>query len=140
MLFTKKTEKTTDNFWQEFEEKTGEKVLSRGLGKYISGWKEFDEKKWEGWGLVIQTTGGFHFHHFPQYSWIDNFTRNTENETIKEKTLFISKEKIISADTIKETKWWRKIFSSLQSKLVIRYIDETETERRLVFEADFNFL
>jgi len=140
LLFTKKTEKTADDFWKEFEEKSGEKILSRSLGKYISGWQEFDNKRWEGWGLVIQTSGGFHFHHFPQYSWIDNFTRNAEKDPLKEKSIFISKEKIISTEVIKETKLWKKIFLPSQPKLVIRYTDETEIERRLIFEADFNLL
>ena len=137
MLF-KKNEKSPDTFWQDYEEKTGEKVLSRGLGRYISGWQEFDEKKWGGiWGLIITTSGGFRFHHFPQNSWIDVLTRFAEEEQVKEKTIFIPAEKIASSQLIKETRWWKKILSPSVPQLVIRYTDETGSVGRLLFEAEY---
>src|SRR5215471_4617258 len=111
-MLLRKQEQSPDAFWKEYEEKTGEKILSRGLGKYISGWKEFDEKKWNGiWGLIITTSGGFRFHHFPQNSWIDSLTRFAEKEQVTDKTIFIPAEKITSSQLIKETKWWKKILS-----------------------------
>jgi hypothetical protein len=135
----KKDEKSPDAFWREFEEKTGEKVLSRGLGKYICGWEEFDEKKWNGiWGLLISTSGGFRFHHFPQNSWIDAFTRFAEKEQPNEKALFIPKEKIASSQLIKETRWWKKIFSPSTPQLVICYTDEAGSVGRLVFETEYS--
>jgi len=138
-MFLKKDEKTKDAFWQEYEEKTGEKVLTCGLGKYIRGWEEFDEKKWGGiWGLLITTSGGFRFHHFPQNSWIDAFTRFAEKETANEKTIFIPRERIASSQFIKETKWWKKILDPFVPKLVIRYTDEAGVEKRLLFEAEYN--
>ena len=138
MLF-RKQEKSPDNFWREYEEKTGEKVLSRGLGKYISGWQEFDEKKWNGiWGLLITTSGGFRFHHFPQYSWIDAFTSFAEREPPKEKTIFIPKEKIASSQLIKETRWWKKIISPSAPRFVIRYTDEAGSVGQLLFEAEYS--
>jgi hypothetical protein len=134
----KKNEKSPDTFWQDYEEKTGEKVLSRGLGRYISGWQEFDEKKWGGiWGLIITTSGGFRFHHFPQNSWIDVLTRFAEEEQVKEKTIFIPAEKIASSQLIKETRWWKKILSPSVPQLVIRYTDEMGREGRLLFEAEY---
>ncbi|MDR0443378.1 MAG: hypothetical protein LBH44_08245 [Treponema sp.] len=141
MLF-RKTEKAADAFWQEYEEKLGEKVLARGLGKYVSGWDEFDNKKWGGiWGLIIATSGGFRFHHFPQMTWIDAFTRFAAQEQPKEKTIFIPKEKIISAELIKGTNLWKKIFSYTPPQLVIRYTDETSAqqtgEKRLLLEAEY---
>ena len=137
MLFGK-NEKPPDAFWREFEEKTGEKVLSRCLGKYVSGWEEFDEMKLGGiWGLLITTSGGFRFHHFPQNSWIDAFTRFVQKETVKEKTLFIPKEKIASSQLIKEAKWWKRIFNSTVPHFVIRYTDEAGSEKRLLFEAEY---
>jgi len=137
-MFLKKNEKTKDAFWREYEEKTGEKVLTRGLGKYISGWKEFDEKKWGGiWGLLITTSGGFRFHHFPQMSWMDALTRFAETGPIKEKTIFIPKEKIASSQFIKETKWWKRILSPSAPQLIIRYADEAGREERLLFEAEY---
>jgi len=135
-MFFKK-EKKTETFWQDFEEETGEKVLSRGLGKYITGWDEFDEKKWNGiWGLIITTSGGFRFHHFPQMSWMDAFTSFAAVKQPKERTIFIPQEKITSLDLVKETKWWKKILSPTPPQLVIRYLDEAGSERRLLFEAE----
>jgi len=137
MLF-RKPEQSSEDFWREYEEKTGEKVLSRGLGKYVSGWKEFDEKKWNGiWGLLITTSGGFRFHHFPQNSLIDAFTRFAETEPPKERTIFIPKEKIASLQLIKETKWWKKILSPSVPLLVIHYTDEAGSVGRLLFEAEY---
>ena len=138
-MFLKKDEQSPEDFWREFEEKTGEKVLSRGLGKYVSGWKEFDEKKWGGiWGLLITTSGGFHFHHFAQNSLIDAFTtRFAVNEPQKERTIFIPKEKIASSQLIRETKWWKKILSPSVPRLVIHYTDEAGKEARLLFEAEY---
>jgi len=136
-MFFRKPEQSPEAFWQEYEEKTGEKVISRGLGKYISGWKEFDEKNRGGlWGLIITTSGGFRFHHFPQNSWIDALTRFAEKEPPKEKTIFIPNEKIASSQLIKEPRWWKKIFSPSTPQLVIRYADEAGGERRLVFEVE----
>ncbi len=148
MLF-KKDEKSPDEFWREYEEKTGEKVLTRGLGKYVSGWDEFDKRKWNGlWGLVINTTGGFRFHHFPQNNIFDALIHlaANEREPLKEKTLFLPKEKIISQTFIKEEKWWKRLFSRSAPQLVISYIEETsdisveitgEKEKKLVFEAEY---
>jgi len=139
MWFKQKEEKSPDTFWQEFEEKTGEKVLARGLGKYVSGWDEFDEKKWGGlWGLIITTSGGFRFHHFPQNSWIDAFTSFVKTDPPKEKTIFIPQEKIISSDYLIEKKWWKKILSPSQPQLVIKYKDEAEKEQCLFFEAEYS--
>lgn len=137
MLF-KKEEKSPDAFWREYEEKTGEKVLARGLGKYVSGWDEFDEKKWGGlWGLIITTSGGFRFHHFPQQTWIDSFTNFVRKDPLKEKTIFIPQENIILSDYIAEKKWWKKLLNPLPPKLIIRYKDEAEQEKRLLFEAEY---
>ena len=138
-MLLRKQEQSPDEFWQEYEEKTGEKVLARGLGKYVSGWQEFDEKKWGGiWGLIITPSGGFRFHHFPQNSWIDSFTRFAEKGPQKEKTIFIPKEKIASSQLIKETKWWKRLFSPLPPSLVICYTDEAGGQKRLLFEAEYS--
>jgi len=138
-VLLKKPDKASENFWREYEEKTGEKVLSRGLGKYLSGWKEFDDNKQAAlWGLLINTSGGFRFHHFPQNSWIDAFTRFAEKEPPKEKTIFIPSEKIASSQLIKETKWWKRLFTPSVPQLVIRYTDEAGREGRLVFEAEYS--
>jgi len=125
-----------DDFWREYEESTGEKVQKRSLGKYISGWDEFDEKKLSGiWGLIISTTGGFRFHHFPQNTWIDAFTRFASREQQKEKTIFIPREKIVSIELIRETKWWKKLLSSCPPRLIIKYTNDTE-EKHIIFEVE----
>jgi len=148
-MFSKKEEKSPETFWREYEEKTGEKVLARGLGKYISGWDEFDKKEWSGiWGLIINTSGGFRFHHFPQNSIFDlltQFAANNKNPP-KEKTIFIPKEKIISQKTVKEEKWYKRLFSRSAPQLVINYRDESQDEsqgesgvkeKKLIFEAEY---
>ena len=135
-MFGKKEDKSTQTFWQEYEENTGEKVLERGLGMYIGGWDEFDEKKLKGiWGLVVTTSGGFRFHHFPKNSWFENLTNFSGAKQQNEKTFFITQEKIISCEIKKETKWWKKIFGSSAPVLVIRYFDDTQKERQLFFET-----
>ncbi|MDR2730092.1 MAG: hypothetical protein LBB81_04255 [Treponema sp.] len=137
MLIQKQTEKPREIFWHEYEEKTGEKVLAHSLGQYICGFKEFDQNKWNNiWGLIIATTGGLRFHHFPKMSWIDAFTRFAEQEAPKEKTFFIPSEQIASARLIKETHWWKRILNSGPPKLVICRTDETE--EKVLFEVEFN--
>lgn len=138
-MLTGRKEKSADNFWNEYEEKTGEKVLKRGLGKYVKGWDEFDEKKLGGiWGLVISTSGGFRFHHFPQTSWIEALAAGVAaNREIKEKTIFIPNERIISSEVIKETKWLKKIFNSQPPMIIIDYKDEEGNNKKLLFEAEY---
>ncbi|WP_461247031.1 hypothetical protein [Treponema sp. R6D11] len=144
-MFFKKDEKSPTAFWREYEEKTGEKVLARGLGKYVCGWEEFDKKGWNGlWGLIINTSGGFRFHHFPQNSIFDALTQFAANtkEPPKEKTIFIPKEKIISQKIIKEEKWYKRLFSRSVPQLIVYYRDEllnesTEKDKKLVFEAEY---
>lgn len=137
MPFLKK-EKSSDQFWKEYEEKTGETVLARSLGRYISGWEEFDSHGWKSiWGLIIASSGGFRFHHFPQRSWLDALARFSGDEEPKEKTFFIQAEKINSAEILTETVWWKKIFSPSPPRLVIRYYDETGNKRELTLEVDY---
>jgi hypothetical protein len=38
-----------------------------------------------------------------------------------EKTIFIPKEKIISADLLRETRWWKKLLKPALPNLAIRY-------------------
>jgi hypothetical protein len=137
-MFLRKTSRETksaDDFWREYEEKTGEKILARCLGKYTSGWEEFNKQK-DIWGLIIFTSGGFRFHHFPQTSWIESIFRGTGSEAPKEKTIFIPNEMIIKQRFIRETNWWKKIFSSYMPQLIIIYKDGDGNERQLLLEAD----
>ena len=139
-MFAKKDQKTPDDFWREYEEQTGEKVLARGLGRYVSGWEEFDNQGWNSvWGLIISTSGGFRFHHFPQTSWLQAMVNLGNNDAPKEKTFFIPKENIISAKLIEETSWWKKIFRSFPPQLLIDYRDGTENTKQVLLEVEFKY-
>jgi hypothetical protein len=132
-----KHQKNPDDFWREYEEKTGEKVLARGMGQYVSGWEEFDPLVNPIWGLLIATSGGFRFHHFPQSNWLDTLFRAGGGELSTEKTIFIPKEQIVSAELYTETKWWKKIFSPSPPRLSIRYCDNAGAERELLLLAEY---
>ena len=137
MMFRKK-EKSPDVFWQEYEEQTGEKVLARSLGRYISGWEEFDSKGLSSmWGLIIATSGGFRFHHFPQQNWLIALTQLSSRETPKERTIFIQKDWLISVRLIKESRWWKKLFAPTPPHLVIDYRDGTESKKQLLLEVEY---
>ena len=134
----KNSENSIEAFWKEYEEKNGEKVISRGMGKYVSGFDEFDRKQWnEIWGLLVTTSGGFRFHHYPQNNWFDAIVRRSQIEQPKEKEFFIPKERIITKEFLAETKWWKKLFSSAQPQLVIRYTDEEGNGKCLLLETDY---
>ena len=134
----KEPEKNPNIFWREFEEKTGEKVLANSLGKYLSGWEEFDRFNITRlWGLIIATSGGFRFHHFPQRYWFEAFASLGKDESMREKTLFLPKSRIVEAGIRKESKWWKKILSPSAPKLAIRYRTDSGNEQLLLLEIDF---
>ena len=134
-------QKSPDDFWREYEEKTGEKVLARCMGQYVSGWDEFgDYTKYPLWGLIIATSGGFRFHHFPQDNWINALARigsGSKAAPPEEKTFFIPGEKIISAKLHRETKWYKKIFSHNAPRLSVLYRDESGAEKELLLYAEY---
>ena len=123
-----------DQFWADYEQKTGDKVLAFCLGQYVSGWDEFDRPLW---GLLIATEGGFRFYHFPHEGWLQALARiGTGGEGPKERTLFLPRDRIVSAELRLETLWWRKLFSPRQPLFVIRYRGEDGAEGELVMEAE----
>ncbi|MDR2073637.1 MAG: hypothetical protein LBP60_09435 [Spirochaetaceae bacterium] len=133
MLLRKKEGTDIDKFWREYEEKIHEKVLARTLGRYISGWAEYTYPLW---GLVMATTGGFRFHHFPHEGWLTALTRiTTGGDLPEEKTFFIPRESIVSAKLVIETRWWKKILSPAAPALVIHYRLKG-TEEKLLVETD----
>jgi hypothetical protein len=126
MLFRKKEEFSPDEFWKDYEEKHGEKVLAKALGRYLSGWAEYENDMW---GLVIATSGGFRFHHFPHEGWLSALSRiTTGGKPPEEKTIFIPKERIISAELRLEKNFFKKIFFSCPPLLAIRYASGVEGE------------
>jgi hypothetical protein len=133
--FTKKQDRDPDQFWQEYEEQIGEKVLAKALGRYMQGWAEYEGPLW---GLVIATSGGFRFHHFPHESWISALARvSTGSKPPVEKTIFIPREKISSVELRIEKRWWKKIFSPVPPMLIISYRTETSQES-LYAETELN--
>jgi hypothetical protein len=123
-----------DEFWADYEKKTGDKVLAFCLGQYLSGWDEFDRPLW---GLLIATDGGFRFHHFPHEGWLQALARiGTGGEGPKERTLFLPGDRIVSAELRLEKKWWRKLFSPRPPLLVIRYRREDGAEAELAVETE----
>ena len=133
-----KPKRSPEDFWREYEEKMNEKVLARGLGRYSSGWEEFDSREWKDiWGLLIITSGGFRFHHFPQQNWLQSLVIRGESEGSAEKLIFVPKEKIISTELNQETRWWAKIFTTSPPLMVIHYRDETGNDRPLRLIVEF---
>ncbi|MCL2194108.1 MAG: hypothetical protein FWB78_12040 [Treponema sp.] len=128
---------SAENFWREYEETTGEKVLAHGMGQYVSGWQGFGvpNRRKPIWGLVIATSGGFRFHHFPQTGGLlGNF--GTSGIVPKEKTIFIPRDRIVAAVLHKETKWYKRLLSPDSPFLRISYLDESSGgERELRFST-----
>ena len=124
-----------EDFWRDYEQKIGEKVLARSLGRYTSGWAEFDSNGWKNiWGLIIASESGLRFHHFPQQHWMDMFSRKREES--KEKIFSIPREQIISAELFKEPNWFIRMFSTPAPRLLVKYRDENGEEKKLFLEAD----
>jgi hypothetical protein len=134
-MLVRKTDQAMEDFWLDYEEKIGEKVLARCLGRYLSGWAEFDNNGWANiWGLIIATEKSFRFHHFPQHHWADMLSR--KRETPKEKIFSFSKEKIISAELFREPNWFLRLFKSPAPRLIVKYRDENDEEKNMFLEAD----
>ena len=134
----KKQEISADDFWREFESKSGEKVLAKTMGQYLSGWEEFKGSQGTPmWGIVIATTGGFRFHHFPRHNWLDALLGSGALQADREQTLFIPRGRIISASIKKETKWWKKLLSPSPAILIIQYRREDGTENKLLIQTEF---
>jgi hypothetical protein len=123
-----------DDFWKQYEANVGEKVLSYTLGQYLSGWPEYTAPLW---GLLIATSGGFRFHHFPHESWIMAISRlSSGSEAPKEKTIFIPRDRILQADLYIEKSLLKKIFLASSPRLVLRYVDNAGAEAEFVAETD----
>jgi hypothetical protein len=133
----KKDKKSAEQFWQDYAARYGETVLSYMLGRYLSGWDEFDlSRVQELWGLLIATSGGFRFHHFPHEGWLNAVVRvSTGAEAPKEKTLFIPVERILTAEIRREKSWWKRILFPHQPLLVLHYRGEDGGEKVLTAET-----
>lgn len=126
--------KDPQTFWRDYEAQRGEQVLAYALGRYIRGFEGFNAPLW---GLLIATSGGFRFHHFPHESWIEALSRTTlGGEAPQERLIFIPKERLIAVDFREETSWWKKLFTPQPPLLLIRYRDEAGGEQELVAETE----
>ena len=133
MLQKKKESTDIEKFWNDYEASVGEKVLAKSLGQYLSGWLEYTYPLW---GLLIATSGGFRFHHFPHEGWLMAASRAaTGGEAPKEKTFFIPNDSIISIELISEKRWWKKILSPTNPTMAICCRINGE-ERRVLIETD----
>jgi hypothetical protein len=136
-----------EQFWREYGARYGETVHAYGLGRYISGWDEFQEALW---GLVIATSGGFRFHHFPHEGWIQALSRvSFGGDAPREKTLFIPHERILGVELRIEKSWWKRLLNPSLPRILIRYRfgggvetgdpdGEDQTGNVLVVESDQN--
>ncbi|WP_010263729.1 hypothetical protein [Treponema primitia] len=123
-----------DEFWKKYEAALGEKVHSYALGQYLSGWPEYDYPLW---GLLIATSGGFRFHHFPHEGWLQVLSRaSTGGDPPKEKTLFIPRDHILQAELRVEKSLFKRIFFAKSPLFVLRYTDSTGAEAEFIAEAD----
>ena len=136
-MFEKREKQSPEEFWREYEEKFDEKVLARGLGRYISGWGVFDSQEWNNlWGLLIISSKGFRFHHFPKQSWLQTLVIRGDSEGSKERIIFFPNEMIKSVEIREETRWWVKIISLAPPRIIIHCGDEDGNERTIIFEAE----
>jgi hypothetical protein len=121
-------------FWREYEAQIGEKVLAYSLGRYLRGWAGLDLPLW---GLLIVSSGGFRFHHFPHESWWEVLSRTTTGgDAPKEKTIFIPKERLIAAEFRIERSWWKQLLFASPPLLLIRSVTEEGLETTLVVETE----
>jgi hypothetical protein len=129
---------TPEEFWRDYENQIGEKVLARSLGRYLSGWDEFDAAGNRPlWGLLIAAEGGFRFHHFPQINWFDALFRiGSGREAPQEKFFLIPRNRIAGAEIWKESSWWKRLLAPRPPLLVIRYRTAEGTEAELLAETD----
>jgi hypothetical protein len=108
-----------EQFWREYGARYGETVHAYSLGRYISGWGEFQDALW---GLLIATSGGFRFHHFPHEGWIQALSRlSFGGDTPKEKTLFIPHERSRGVELRVEKSWWKRLLNSSLPRILIQY-------------------
>ena len=133
MFFKRKETFDVDKFWVDYEKSIGEKVLSKSLGQYKSGLAEYTQPLW---GLIIATSGGFRFNHFPHEGWIGALSRiSTGGEAPKEKTFFIPKESINSVELLIEKRLWKRILTPSNPILRIHcLINGAETQ--VIIETD----
>jgi hypothetical protein len=123
-----------EQFWRNYEEKLGEKVLGYCLGRYISGWETFAPDLW---GLSIVTASSFRFHHFPHENWFAVLTRSTMGGSPpEEKIIAVPRAHILGAVFMREKNFFKRLFFSPQPRLVLRCKKDDGSETELIIEGD----
>jgi len=136
MFSVGKKDDSVTEFWTDFEAATGETVLAKSMGKYLSGWDEYTESLW---GLVIATSGGFRFHHFPKEATFFGIPKTSSGgKPPKEKTFFIPKEAMLSVELVREKCWWKKILASSYPLLFIHFRADGGIEKKVCLGIDIN--
>jgi len=122
-------------FWASYEKEHGEKVLAHSLGRYSSGWMDWEYTLW---GLLIATDAGFRFHHFPHEGWIQMLSRASSGsgEPPTEKTIFLPSSEIKSIELKSEKSLWKRILFARPPILVIEYSLNGAASGRMLFETD----
>jgi hypothetical protein len=127
-----------DQFRKTFEARWGEEILAYELGRYLSGWKEFDDNPAGPlWGLLVVTGGGLRFHHFAHENWLEALTRiGTGTEGPKEKTLFIPAGNILEVELKIQESWWKRLLFSTPPLFLLRYRDSEGREKILKVDTE----
>jgi hypothetical protein len=108
-----------ERFWRKYGARYGETIHAYGLGRYISGWAEFQDTLW---GLLIATSGGCRFYHFPHKGWIQVCSCiSFDGDAPREKTLFIPHERILDVNLWIEKSWWKRLLIPSLPHIMIRY-------------------
>jgi hypothetical protein len=133
-LFERKKQQGPEEFWKEYEQKIGQKVLGYSLGQYIEGWDEYTQPMW---GLVVAAEDSFIFHHFPHEGWLQALSRNaTGGEGPKEKIITIHRDRLVSVRLDRQRSLWHRLIAYRPPRLVVRYRLENGTESELIAETD----
>jgi hypothetical protein len=133
-IFSRQKQTDPQEFWKSYEAQLGEKVLAFALGQYLSGWEEFDLPLW---GLLIATDAGFRFHHFPHEGWLQLLSRvSSGGDAPKEKTIFIPRDRILSAELRIEKSILKRIIFPNAPKLIIHYQNANGGEGEIAAETD----
>jgi hypothetical protein len=132
-IMASKKNQSPEEFWREYEKQIDEKVLAFSLGQYISGWEGENNTLW---GLVIATSGGFRFHHFPNENWLFAAVRMTRGgEGPQEVAISIPKDKIAAVEIKEEKSFFKRLFFSRPPRLIIHYTNENGEEAEFIVEG-----
>ncbi|MEI6385700.1 MAG: hypothetical protein WCQ50_03630 [Spirochaetota bacterium] len=95
-------------FWEAFENETGEKVESRGMGSLREG---NEGRANERWGLLIMTDKAFHFRSVPSANWLSGLlSRGASSKPQKAVEIRIAREDILEV-TLPPRNFWERILA-----------------------------